>query len=255
VLRHLDGAPVVPLRRDDHWGGDSWVLDATRRDVREHLAAVAHGHAAMGWRILKLDFLYSTGSIGDVTAERAAAGLPPTGERLSTAEVTRAVYEALRAGAGEDVLLQACGAPLWPAVGLVDIMRVGPDARRHWGPHPLPGIEDAMMRCLGNCWRAARLRADFHDRLWANDPDLVMLRPGRCELTAEQRIGWADWVAASGQALTLSDSFADLGPPERFIWERTVTTWRLTRAGRPRGPRGAAQGVATSTSKAEAMTR
>ncbi|HEU5478598.1 MAG TPA: hypothetical protein VFU90_02145, partial [Candidatus Tumulicola sp.] len=118
----------------------------------------------------------------------------------------------------------ACGSPLWPAIGLVDAMRVGPDVGAHWAARGVGGVEQRSISCLDNTWRAARLRTMFHGALWANDPDCVLLRRRNTKLWASDRIGWARWVANSGQLLMDGDRLDDLAPRDFAFWEQLAAT-------------------------------
>jgi hypothetical protein len=233
LLRDREGSAVVPFRREDHWGGATFTLDITRPDVREHLADTASRLAAEGWRILKLDFLYFGAYAADVAAERSAAGETLAGDRLDAEGAVRLALEAIRQGAGEDVLLIGCGSPLAPAVGIVDIMRTSCDVKRYWDPEPTPGCEDQMAASLCNAWRGARLNSYTHDRLWCADPDLVMLSAST--LSAGQRRDWALWCGEAGQMLTISDRLTGLSPSELALWEEAVGRWRSARSSQDRG--------------------
>lgn len=235
LLRDQRGAPVVPFRRDDHWGGDTYALDVTRPDVREHLADTASRLTADGWRLLKLDFLYFAAYAADIAADRSQAGQPLAGDRLDAESAVRLALSAIREGAGEDVLLIGCGSPLAAAVGIVDIMRTSCDVKRYWDPEPTPGCEDEMAASLRNAWRGARLNSYTHGRLWCADPDLVMLSERDSTLDARQRRDWALWCAAAGQMLTMSDRLSDLSPAELALWEETVGRWRTARTSQDDG--------------------
>jgi hypothetical protein len=225
LARHPDGSPVVGARVTE-WGGETWVLDATRADVRRHVAEVAAGQAADGFGTLKLDFLYAAADAADAAVARHRAGLALAGDLLGADEVLAAVLDELRAAVGEAVTLLGCGAPLWPSIGRVDWMRVGPDVTRDYRPLPEPASDPAMVSCLRNGWRSAVLRTPMHRRLWGNDPDLVPLAACPDTLSREHRLGFARWVAASGQLLTVSDDLAGLGAADLDRWRRLVVRSR-----------------------------
>ncbi|HYF47375.1 MAG TPA: glycoside hydrolase family 36 protein, partial [Acidimicrobiales bacterium] len=120
---------------NDIWGGFQNALDVTRPEVLDHLAETARGLVDAGYRYLKLDFTFSAKLRGDYA--------DPT---LTPAERVRGAYEAVRHGAGDDVFILGCGAPLGSLVGVVDGMRIGPDVGPHWGTdhltEPLPGYRE-----------------------------------------------------------------------------------------------------------------
>lgn len=225
VARHPDGRPVIGATIE-HWGGQTWVLDATRPAVLDHVSEATAVLAAAGFTTLKLDFLYAAADAADAATSRCTAGLRSATDLHGTDAVTAAVLDAIRAGAGRGVTLLGCGAPLWPSIGRVEWMRVGPDVTRYYRPHREPGAEPAMISSVLNGWRAAALRTPMHLRLWGNDPDSVPLSERRTDLTVEKRLGFARWTAASGQLLTMSDDFADLSPADLAEWRRLVSRSR-----------------------------
>lgn len=232
VLRDESGEPV-PVTDVDYWSGRTLALDASRDDVLEHVAATVRRLVETGFGYLKLDFLYAAAMAG----EHAVPG--PADRRLRRALAT------LREAAGDETFVVGCGSPLWPAIGLVDAMRIGPDVTPTWGSD-----NGEQAACLSNGWRAARLRAPMHGRLWANDPDAVFLRrlrpPVVDDLTDAERHGFARWVAASGQVLFDSDRLADLTDGDRAEWSVLVARHRagpdqtesvaLARVPAPRAP-------------------
>jgi alpha-galactosidase len=195
-----------------------YALDVTRPDVISWLTDLAAAAVADGFSYLKLDFLYAAALAG----VRHAA--------VSGHSAFRTALAALRAGAGDEAFLDACGAPLWPAIGLVDAMRVGPDVAPHWTPGRTGRVDYQTVSCLENTWRSARLRAQFHGALWANDPDCVMLRRHNTALTRSERMGWAHWVADSGQLLMVSDACADLDARDYETWSALLARRTLSTA-------------------------
>jgi alpha-galactosidase len=132
--------------------------------------------------------------------------------------------DAIRRGAGDEVVLLGCGCPLGPAVGVVDAMRVGPDVAPFWEPRSsdvLPGFEGAP-RSLRNAWAGSAARWFQHGRLWRNDPDCILLRGTKTELAPGRRIAWAEQVGAWGGSVLVSDDLALLGPTERSLLARIL---------------------------------
>ena len=209
VLRDGHGAPVVAAHVD-HWRAPTYAIDVSRADVRAWLEELAHTLATMGFEYLKIDFGYAP-ALDGVHAH------PLTAEQR-----TRAALQALRDGAGEDAYLTASGTPLWPAIGIVDAMRVGPDVAPCFDPDPLEGIAPAHVASLSSAWRAAVLREPMHGRCWTNDPDCVMLRRRNTRLTAAQRERWSEWVARSGQVMMLADRAEDLDDGDLDRWAALV---------------------------------
>ncbi len=186
LLRDEGGAPLVLATRED-WGGRVYGLDASRREVQEHLRdLVRHATRDWGYDYLKLDFLHY-GAQG-TRADRWQSG----------PEAYRAGLRAMREGAGSAFLL-GCGAPLQHALGVFDGMRVGADVDATW-----PGVQQAA--------GAALRRAYLDGRAWLDDPDALVVRE---PLTLDEARAWVSVVALTGQMALASDRLDRL-PPERL---------------------------------------
>jgi alpha-galactosidase len=210
------------------WGGFMWELDTTRDDVQEHLASTARALVDMGYRYLKLDFTFSPAVPGRFA--------DPT---TTPAERVRAGYEAVRAGAGDDVVILGCGCPLGPVVGIVDAMRIGPDVAPRWdvtaASSPLPGYEHAAPSTR-NAWNSTLARSFMHRRLWANDPDCLMLRPTQTDLTTDEARAWAYAVAVSGGLALVSDDITQLDAGARALFDEVLTIGRAADDAAQHGP-------------------
>jgi alpha-galactosidase len=221
LARHCSGRPLVAMVNAG-WGGEALALDTTHPDVQAHLEELARTLVAMGWRYLKLDFTYAP----------AVAGTWHDPSR-TPAERVRLGYDAIRRGAGDDVFLLGCGAPLGPCIGVVDGMRIGPDVAPSWEPDPggwLPGYDEALP-AIANALRATEARRFQHRRLWLNDPDCVLLRTEDTKLTEAQVRRWAEAVGASGGMVLVSDHLPALGPPARRLLEEVLAAGRAADAG------------------------
>ena len=194
-----DDRPAIGMFHEV-WGGLMWQLDTTNPDTLAHLERTAAALVAAGYRYLKLDFTFSAAMPGRFR--------DPT---QTPAQRVRAGYDAIRRGAGEDVFILGCGAPLGPLVGAVDGMRIGADVAPWWnapaGAPALPGYEAAAPATrhafVNTCTRAFQ-----HRRLWLNDPDCLMLRTTATAMAPEAVRGWAQIVGASGGLALVSDDLA-----------------------------------------------
>ncbi len=178
---------------NDEWGGVMAELDTTRPEVLEHLAATAAALVDVGYRYLKLDFTFSAAMPGRYA--------DPT---LTPAERVRAGYDAVRRGAGDDVFVLGCGAPIGAVVGSVDGMRIGADVAPWWTAPPgqgerQPGYE-ATTPATRNAYVNTCTRSFMHRRLWSNDPDCIMLRAEGTQLAEDAARGWAETVGVFGRA-------------------------------------------------------
>ncbi len=160
VLRDEADQPVVGWQ---HWGKTCYALDCTHPEVLEWLGEVFQ-RLRRQWQtsFFKIDFLFAAAHQGkrrDPTATRA--------------EALRRGVKAIRKAVGNKAFLLGCGAPLGTCVGLVDGMRIGPDVDPNWHPIWRHDLSSVSTR---NALRNVMTRAPFHGRLWANDPDCLLVR-------------------------------------------------------------------------------
>ena len=175
------------------WRTRFHALDCTLAPVRAWLRSLFTRLREIGINFFKLDYLYPAALPG----RRAAPNVTRAG-------ALRLGLETIREAVGEDTLLLGCGAPLGPAVGLVDAMRVSPDVAPFWrmsgliptvlGENELHGRYVSIHHSM--------TRAFLHDRWWINDPDVLLLggdaRPHEIKTQAAA-------VAASGGLVLLGD--------------------------------------------------
>ena len=135
-------------------------------------------------------------------------------------EAYRDGLKLVREAAGDDVFILGCNIAqnmrtLGASFGRVDGMRVGRDIGANW-KKILPCVE-----------MGSRLYF-FHNRVWYNDPDCLMLRN---PLTLDQARSWGSWIAVSGQLNLVSEWLPGL-PAERLdIVKRSMPNHGL--CGRP----------------------
>jgi alpha-galactosidase len=215
VVRDEAGEPVFAW---SHSGRPVYALDTTHPEAADWLHTTFRTmRQEWGYDAFKVDCLF-------------AAALP--GQRHAS-QVTRA--QALRRGLalirdaiGDDALLLACGAPMGPAVGLVDGMRLGPDIGRTWEPLPADKssgeADDLSATGTTNALRNSIARAFTHRRLWVADPDCLLLRPqgDRAQLTLYETRTLATVFSLTGGMLVNSDRVGDLPPSRLAILRQTL---------------------------------
>lgn len=167
-----------------NWGGELRVLDVTHPEAAEHLGHVFRTLRGQGFDYFKLDFLYAGAVEGGRHSD--AAGL----------DAYRLGLQVIRQAAGDEAILLGSGAPLLPSIGLVDAMRVSPDVGLRWEPPEGDWSRESGWSAL----LAGRARAWMHGRLWANDPDCLVVRP-----EMERRDRWAAHVERCGGLVFSSD--------------------------------------------------
>ena len=231
LARFADGKPLWGMFNPE-WGGGRegimYALDTTRPEVIEHLEHLASSLVAAGFGYLKLDFTFAP-SFDGVWADPS----------LSPAQRVRAGFEAIRRGAGDDVFILGCGAPLSHVVGVVDGNRIGPDVAPSWEPTSpaglIPGYRDVEPSTL-HAWIDTLSRSFMHRRLWLNDPDCLMLRTDETAMTPGAVETWAHAVAVSGGMALVSDDLALLGADARALLDDVVQIGRAVDAASTSGP-------------------
>lgn len=186
LVQDAGGVPVVVQH---NWDQDCYVLDITHPAAAAYLREVFTTYARYGVTYFMVDFMYA----GAVEGVRH--------DEVTGIAAYRAALELVRESIGPDALLQGCGAPMFPSVGLVDTMRVGADIAPSFHPRDGelsdPGTESAIISTVG--------RAFTQGRFWVNDPDCFSVRP-----EVERRELWADVVAEYGGVRISSDRLDDL---------------------------------------------
>ena len=218
IARMPDGSGPLPGGINEIWNGIVNVLDTSNPAVIEHLESVAGSLVDAGYTYLKLDFTYSPSYDGIYH--------DPS---MTPAERVRAGYDAIRRGAGDDVFILGCGAPLGSVVGVVDGMRIGPDVAPRWEVGTEEWAPEGYREQLPstrNAWRSTLARSFMHRRLWLNDPDCLMLRTDETELTADQARAWAQAIAASGGMALVSDDLSLLDASARSLLDEVIQVGR-----------------------------
>lgn len=198
AIRDEAGQPLLAWQ---HAGHPVYALDTTHPEVADWLHATFHTmRREWGYAAFKVDFLFAAALPGrrrDPRATRAQA----MGRGLTL----------IRDAIGGDAFLLGCGAPLGPAVGLVDGMRIGPNVGPTWEPIT-PG--DAAAPGAANALRNSIARAFTHRRLWAADPDCLLVRPrgDNSQLTLYEARTLAGTLALSGGMLLSGDLPGNLSP-------------------------------------------
>jgi alpha-galactosidase len=173
------------------WGQGISVLDPTDSGAGRHLQDQFRRLCELGCSYFKLDFLYAGAWPG-----RRRHGASPL-------EAYRHGLQLIRAAVGPQTTLVGCGAPLLASVGLVDAMRVSPDIALHREP----AAGDLSQPSLTSALHTGRARAPMHQRLWVNDPDMLLARP-----RMPNRDLWAEHVARMGGVVASGDRLSDLDP-------------------------------------------
>jgi alpha-galactosidase len=212
--------PGKPLKAwvNPSWGGYMYALDTTNPEVLAHLQSLAAALDGMGFSYLKLDFTFAP-SMDGIWHDKTK----------TPAQRVRAGFAAIRRGAGNDAFILGCGAPLAHVVGLVDGNRIGPDVAPQWEQADANEVIPGYLRTQPGtkyAQDATRLRQFMHRRLWLNDPDCLMLRTSKTQLSEAQVKEWARTVGESGGMVLVSDDLSLLGDEARELLRQTIETAR-----------------------------
>ena len=171
-----------------NWDQDLAILDLANAGAEQYLREVFETFVGLGIDYFKLDFCY--------------AGAVQGGRGSSTEAIAayRHGLSVIRQTVGDGYLL-ACGAPIFPSIGLVDAMRVSADTAPYVEPASgdlsAPGQRGAMLNGRARAWQ--------NGRFWSNDPDCLIVRP-----EVHQREAWAEHDFATAGLRTVSDRIAHL---------------------------------------------
>jgi hypothetical protein len=191
---------------ETEWGGTS--LDLTHPEVKAHLRRLVKTIHSWGYDYFKMDGLW-TGTateqiyINDHYKDDHIGNNAPFHDPTNTnIEAYRDGLKLLREAAGPDVFFSGCNVSqnmrsLGGSIGLVDSMRIGPDA----GPGGIivPVDHGSPLYFLNG-------------RVWWNDPDPYYIRPS---LSFNQARLCASWVGITGFFALNSDWLPGL-PAERI---------------------------------------
>lgn len=223
-----------PVSWRDFFSGHTYLaLDATHPEARAWMAEQVRRLVSQGYRYFKFDFLYAASFEGrrreDVTSVQAFQ----LGMEALAAEA--------RAG---NAYVVACGAPLLPSVGRAHAFRTSGDIAARRSPYAFEWVKNAA-RNVGERW--------FVNRLFANDPDTVLIR-GLPDGVKRQQV---TMTLLAGRLFALGDDLPSLSADEQAFLERAVKlpmVARLTTPGDGFEPLDAPeQPRLTSLSQAEAL--
>ncbi len=187
-----------PVSTALNWGANQYAIDLSLSEVREYLTAQTKVISNdWGFDFLKIDFLYASEAIDFIYQQPG----------FSRAQILRRGLEAIRKGFGDSKIVLGCGCPLGPAVGIVDIMRIGPDTAANWSNNELLfyKIGKVSAPSLKVALKSIIQRSYMHNTWWVNDPDCVVVRENRSQLTIEEVILELTVFGLSGGQILISD--------------------------------------------------
>jgi len=217
---HKEDGSVYNVR----WAGD--CLDMTHPEARDFLEQVIRRITRQwGYKYIKIDGMW-TGMAVKILYPQPTYRPDGLGDAIfhdhgkTNIEAYRDGLKLVRKAAGQDVYILGCNIAqnmrtIGGSIGLVDGMRVGSDIGARWG-----GI-------LKGATMGTRLYF-FHNRVWHNDPDCLMLRE---PLTLDQARSWGSWIGISGQLNMVSEWLPGLPADRLEVIKRSMPNHGL--CGRP----------------------
>lgn len=177
------------------------ALDPTHPEVQEWLRALFKKVRAWGIRYIKIDFVYAAALQGE-----------RYNPRMTRAQAYRKGLEIIRDAIGKDSLILGCGAPLGPAIGIVNAMRVSTDTAPAWNPILRRiGIKVLRMVNLPSVLSAMHnniLLSFMHKKLWINDPDCLMMRDHDTSLNEDEFRSQISIIGLTNGLSMVSDDFS-----------------------------------------------
>ncbi len=207
ILKDRDGKPS---RCGSNWSG-FYALDLRKEEVREYLKKCFDNFLSIGFDFFKLDFLYAS-MIEEV-------------EGYTRAQMARKSYSYLRSLVGDKIIL-GCGASCFPAYGLFDYMRIGPDVSLEfddvWYMRHMHRERVSTKTTLQN----TIYRSMFDTSLFGNDPDVVLLRDANIKLTPKQREALIMINSLFGSVFMTSDDIGEYDDKKKGLLSRCLDVFQ-----------------------------
>jgi alpha-galactosidase len=210
IVRAADGSPAVAMH---NWERGTYGIYGTHPDAQRWLTELFQSICdGWGYDYVKIDFLFGAAIAGvrrDANATRIRA--------------YRLALDAVRAGVGPDRFILGCGSLMAPSVGYFDGNRIGLDVAPIWRfmtreersrPELRPRAADDPLSAEGAI-RNTLNRTWMHGRLWANDPDCLLVRTDKTKLTLDETRTLAAVIGLSGGMMLSSDDL-DKVPADRL---------------------------------------
>ena len=140
-------------------------------------------------------------------------------------QTQREAYQFLR-DVLKDKLILGCGANIANSIDIFDYLRVGPDVSLEFD-------DVAYMRMFHRERISTKVtiqntiyRSFFNQRLFANDPDVFLLRDGNITLSAQQRKSLIKINALFGSLLMTSDNIASYNADQNKVLQESLDIFR-----------------------------
>jgi alpha-galactosidase len=181
----VEGENGAPVLAGHNWDTLFYGIDLSNPIALGRVVEILKTAVSWGFTYLKLDFLFA----GAIPGRRSS--------QEGREYIYRQAVETTRAALGDDVYLNACGAPVLPSIGLFDSIRVGPDVAPYWESplyehvrdYSAPGTRRAIATSLARLWLGEAIQVD---------PDVAYFRSRNNLLDASQRRHLQDLCLITG---------------------------------------------------------
>ena len=198
------------VKSGGNWSGH-YALDLGKKEVRDYIRKSLEHYMELGFDFFKLDFLYAAGIVVDKNKTRS--------------QTQREAYEFLREVL-KDKLILGCGANIANSIDIFDYLRVGPDVSLEFD-------DVAYMRLFHRERISTKVtiqntiyRSFFNERLFANDPDVFLLRDGNIKLNEKQREALTKINALFGSLLMTSDNISGYHKIQNKVLKQALDMFR-----------------------------
>lgn len=204
IQDEITGKPVVA---GPNWGG-FYALDIYQPEVRTYLKKVFDTVLRdWGFDMVKLDFCF------------AAAMIPRQGK--SRGQIMWEAMDLIRDLVGPDKLILGCGVPLAAAWRKVDYCRIGSDVANWWEDSKLKYLHVRERVSTANSLVSTLYRWSMSDRMFGNDPDVMILRSKNNKLKPDERYTLCVLNNILGALVFSSDNVGEYGPDEHLLYSAT----------------------------------
>lgn len=188
-----------------HWRASFYPLDPANEEVLEFLREVFSTLRSYGFRVFKLDYLFS--------AALRRPRLPGDPCRFN---VFRNALLVIRNAVGEDSVLLGSGAPIAPAIGILDAVRVSTDVGSCWNTTGLLKIVSGDSELVGivPAIRNTLARALFMRPWFLVDPDCLLLRKRKRGASRNELDLLGKLIMLNGQVIFIGDDITRWTPDD-----------------------------------------
>ena len=198
------------VKSGGNWSGH-YALDLDKEEVRNYIKKCLEHYMSLGFDFFKLDFLYACGLI------------PSEGETRS--QTQRKAYQFLR-DILKDKLILGCGANIANSIDVFDYLRVGPDVSLIFDDVSYMRLFHRERISTKVTIQNTIYRSFFNQRLFANDPDVFLLRDGNIKLNSEQRKALTKINALFGSLLMTSDNISGYHEEQSKILNESLNIFK-----------------------------